>query len=62
LKIKSQENPDNNLESYSTLKNTWHLGSQMNSLICSDKTRDSLFKPALFRSKKSTTSESSIDE
>jgi hypothetical protein len=32
------------------------------SLVCSDKTWDSFFKPALLRSKASTTSESSIDE
>jgi hypothetical protein len=31
------------------------------SFVCSDKT-DSFFKPALLRSKTSTTSESSIDE
>jgi hypothetical protein len=44
-----------------TLKDTWHLGSQMSHLSAQTKL-DSFFNPALSRSKTSTTSESSIDE
>jgi hypothetical protein len=41
------------------LKDTWHLGRQMNHLSVQTKL-DSLFKPALLRSKTNTSSESSI--
>jgi hypothetical protein len=44
-----------------TLKDTWHLGRQMNHFSVQTKL-DSFFKPALLRSKASKISESSIDE
>jgi hypothetical protein len=46
---------------YITLKDTGHLGRQTSHLSIQKK-NDSFFKPALLRSKTSTTSESSIDE
>jgi hypothetical protein len=45
-----------------TLKDTWDLGRQMSHLYVHTKLLTGFFKPALLRSKTSTTSESSIDE
>jgi hypothetical protein len=43
------------------LKDTWHLGRQMNHFSVQTKF-DDFFKPGFLRSKTSTTSESSINE
>jgi hypothetical protein len=64
------DNPDQNMtkekilftaEYICTLKDIWHLRREMSHLSVQTKL-DSFYKPALLRSKTSTTSESSIDE
>jgi hypothetical protein len=50
---KADWNMKNSVHSRVLLKDTWHLGKADESLVCSDRTWDSFFKPALLSSERS---------